>query len=405
MKTALLHYWLTNMRGGEKVLAALGEMLPEADIFTHAFGMGMGEKVRGRREKGEGTRDEGRGLSWRGHRVTESFIARLPLGRKHPQAYLPLMPAATRSLNLDGYDLIVSSESGPIKGIRKPAGARHICYCHTPMRYVWDMYDDYYHSAGVGGKIAMKLFTPYMRCEDLRSAESVDTFVANSAFVADRIKRIYDRDSVVVHPPVDIEFFTEPGALPQSFPFESKSYYLYAGELRDYKRPDLAVEACLKMNRKLVVVGNGRMRERLLRRVEARNNVIFLGRVSDDELLGVYSNAKALLFPGIEDFGIVSVEAQAAGVPVIAFGKGGAVETVVDGKTGCFFNEPFCHSLCSAIEHFESAKWDPTLCRSNAMRFSRNEFLNQMKQILKTEASERSTSLPRMLTPVRSGTR
>ena len=370
------------MRGGEKVLAALGEMLPEADIFTHAFGMGMGEKVRGRRDEGEGRRYEGRGLSWQGHRVTESFIARLPLGRRHPQAYLPLMPAATRSLNLDGYNLIVSSESGPIKGVRKPAGARHICYCHTPMRYVWDMYDDYYRSAGVGGKIAMKLFTPYMRREDLRSAESVDTFVANSAFVADRIKRIYDRDSVVVHPPVDIEFFTEPGALPQSFPFEPKSYYLYAGELRDYKRPDLAVEACLKMNRKLVVVGNGRMRERLLRRVEARNNVIFLGRVSDDELRGVYSNAKALLFPGIEDFGIVPVEAQAAGVPVIAFGKGGALETVVDGKTGCFFNAAICHSLCSAIEHFESAKWDPTLCRSNAMRFSRNEFLNQMKQIL-----------------------
>ena len=379
MKTALLHYWLTNMRGGEKVLAALGEMLPEADIFTHAFGMGM-------REKGEGT-------SWQGHRVTESFIARLPLGRRHPQAYLPLMPAATRSLNLDGYDLIVSSESGPIKGIRKPAGARHICYCHTPMRYVWDMYDDYYRSAGVGGKIAMKLFTPYMRREDLRSAESVDTFVANSVFVADRIKRIYDRDSVVVHPPVDIEFFTEPGALPQSFPFESKSYYLYAGELRDYKRPDLAVEACLKMNRKLVVVGNGKMRERLLRRVEAHNNVIFLGRVSDDELRGVYSNAKALLFPGIEDFGIVPVEAQAAGVPVIAFGKGGALETVVDGKTGCFFNEASCHSLCSAIEHFESANWEPTLCRSNAISFSRNEFLNQMKQILNLSvAVERSQS-------------
>ena len=155
MKTALLHYWLTNMRGGEKVLAALGEMLPEADIFTHALGMGMREKGEWTREKVRGRRCEGRGLSWQGHRVTESFIARLPLGRRHPQAYLPLMPAATRSLNLDGYDLIVSSESGPIKGVRKPAGARHICYCHTPMRYVWDMYDDYYRSAGVGGKIAI----------------------------------------------------------------------------------------------------------------------------------------------------------------------------------------------------------------------------------------------------------
>ena len=368
MKTALLHYWLTNVRGGEKVLAALGEMFPGADVFTHAY---VPENMEG---------------MFDGRKVTESFIARLPLGRRKPQAYLPLMPAATRALQLDGYDLIVSSESGPIKGIHKPKGARHVCYCHTPMRYLWDMHDEYYRSTGLIGKLSMKLFTSYLRREDLKSAESVDTFVANSAFVADRIKRIYDRDSVVVHPPVDIEFFTEPGALPQSFPFESKTYYLYAGELRDYKRPDLAVEACLKMNRKLVVVGNGKMRERLLRRVEARNNVIFLGRVSDDELRGVYSNAKALLFPGIEDFGKVPVEAQAAGVPVIAFGKGGALETVVDGKTGCFFNGAFCHSLCSAIEHFESANWEPTLCRSNAMRFSRNEFLNQMKQICQITA-------------------
>lgn len=382
MKTALLHYWLTNMRGGEKVLAALGEMLPEADIFTHAFGKGMREKGEGTRYEGEGRRDGGEGTSWKGHRVTESFIARLPLGRRHPQAYLPLMPAATRSLNLDGYDLIVSSESGPIKGIRKPVGARHICYCHTPMRYVWDMYDDYYRASGVGGKIAMKLFTPYMRREDLKSADSVDTFIANSAFVAERIRRIYGRDSVVVHPPVDVEFFAESGALPQSFPFEPKLYYLYAGELRDYKRPDLAVEACLKMNRKLVVVGNGKMRERLLRRVETRNNVIFLGRVSDDELRGVYSNAKALLFPGMEDFGIVPVEAQASGVPVVAFGKGGALETVVDGQTGTFFTQATSASLCEAIEHFEKVQWDGARCRINAKRFSKENFLMRMQAVL-----------------------
>ena len=173
MKTALLHYWLTNVRGGEKVLAALGKIFPEADVFTHALGEGM--------------RDEGRGRRWMGHVVRESFIARLPFGRKHPQVYLPLMPAATRALKLDGYDLIVSSESGPIKGIRKPKGARHICYCHTPMRYLWDMHDEYFRTAGIGGKLAMKLFTSYLRREDLKSAESVDEFVANSTFVAERI--------------------------------------------------------------------------------------------------------------------------------------------------------------------------------------------------------------------------
>ncbi len=373
MKTALLHYWLTNMRGGEKVLAALGEMLPDADIFTHACGTGMWEKGEGGRYAGE---------SWKGHRVTESFIARLPLGRKHPQAYLPLLLAAARSLKLDGYDLIVSSESGPIKGIRKPVGAYHVCYCHTPMRYVWDMYDDYYRSSGVGGKIAMKLFTPYIRREDLKSAESVDTFIANSAFVADRIKRIYGRDSVVVHPPVDVEFFVKAGALPQSFPFESKSYYLYAGELRDYKRPDLAVESCLKMGRKLVVVGNGKMRDTLARRVAGRGDVVFLGRVSDDELRGVYSNAKALLFPGVEDFGIVPVEAQAAGTPVIALGRGGALETVREGVTGLFFGSQIAESLCEAIETFEAKRWDPDDCRKNAARFSPSAFKSKMRGML-----------------------
>lgn len=363
MKTALLHYWLTNMRGGEKVLAALGDIFPDADIFTHAY---VPENV----------------SQFSRFCVQESFISRLPLGRKHPQAYLPLMPVATRSLKLDGYDLIVSSESGPIKGIHKPKGVRHVCYCHTPMRYLWDMYDEYYRSAGFGGKLAMKLFTGYLRKEDLKSAESVDAFVANSAFVADRIKRIYGRDSLVVHPPVDVDFFAESGVLPSGFPFETKSYYLYAGELRDYKRPDLAVEACLRMNRNLVVVGNGKMRERLMRGVGARRNIVFLGRVSDDGLRGVYANAKALLFPGMEDFGIVPVEAQAAGTPVIAFGHGGALETVNDGATGCFFNRQATDVLCEAIEEFESCSWSANACRENAARFSKDRFMEEMRNVV-----------------------
>ena len=195
MKTALLHYWLTNVRGGEKVLAALGDLLPDADIYTHAFappGMGVA------------------GPDLWGHAVHESCIAHLPLGRRKPQAYLPLLPWATRRLKLDAYDLIVSSESGPIKGVRKRAGQRHVCYCHTPMRYLWDMHDEYYRDAGPGGKLAMRLFTPYLRKEDLKSAESVDQFIANSHFVAERIKRIYGRASVVVYPPVDVEFFSSP---------------------------------------------------------------------------------------------------------------------------------------------------------------------------------------------------
>jgi len=363
MKVALLHYWLTNVRGGEKVLAALGEMFPGADVFTHAYVPGNMEGM------------------FAGRKVTESFIARLPLGRRHPQAYLPLLPAATRSLKLDGYDLIVSSESGPIKGICKPKGARHVCYCHTPMRYLWDMHDEYYRTAGVCGKIAMRLFTGYLRKEDLKSADSVDKFVANSAFVAERIKRIYGRDSVVVHPPVDIEFFSAAAERPRGLPFDGE-YYLYVGELRDYKRPDLAVKAAARMNRNLVVVGNGKLRSALERDVGGRGNVMFAGRMVGDGLRSLYAGAKALLFPGIEDFGIVPVESQAAGTPVIALGKGGALETVRDGETGLFFAEESVESLCRAMEEFESRNWSADACRANASRFSKGRFVDEMQKAL-----------------------
>ena len=342
MKSALLHYWLTNVRGGEKVLAALGEMLPEADIFTHAY----------RPERfGEPSRER----LW-GHCVTESFIACLPLGRRHPQAYLPLFPSASRSLKLDGYELVVSSESGPIKGIRKPKGARHVCYCHTPMRYLWDMHDEYYRSAGISGKLAMKLFTPYLRREDLRSAESVDEFVANSAFVAERIKRIYGRKSAVVHPPVDVDFFSAAPAAGRG------DYYLFVGAPVAYKRLDLAEEACRRMGRRLVVAGGG--------------------AATDDDLRNLYAGAKALLFPGLEDFGIVPVEAQAAGCPVIAYGAGGALETVVGGRTGMFFKEQTVESLCAAIEEFESRKFASDACRENARQFAKSVFIDKMKAVL-----------------------
>lgn len=337
MKAALLHYWLTNVRGGEKVLAALGELLPEADIFTHAYV------------------PENMGGMFAGRRVTESFVARLPLGRRHPQAYLPLLPAASRSLRLDGYDLIVSSESGPIKGIRKPSGARHVCYCHTPMRYLWDMYDEYYRTAGIAGKVAMRLFTGCLRRQDLESAESVDEFVANSEFVAERIKRIYGRDSTVVHPPVDVEFFSSSART-------DGDYYLFVGAPVAYKRLDLAQAACGRMGRRLVAAG--------------------AGSASSEQLRELYAGAKALLFPGVEDFGIVPVEAQATGTPVIALGRGGALETVADGETGLFFEEQTVDGLCHAIEEFESRSWSAEACRSNAERFSKGRFLREMREVL-----------------------
>lgn len=342
------------MRGGEKVLAALKEIYPDADIFTHAIADGMRRHFPGR--------------------VTESFIAGLPFGRKWTQAYLPLMPTANRRFDLKGYELIISSESGPIKGVRKPKGARHVCYCHTPMRYVWDMHDEYYRRAGLGGKLAMKLFTPYMRKEDLKSADSVDAFVANSRFVADRIRRIYNREAKVVYPPVDVDFFRGT--------YEKGDYYLLAGELIGYKRPDLALAACVKAGKKIVVIGNGRERSALERQYAANPLVKFLGRVDDDELRTTYGGAKALLFPGLEDFGIVPVEAQAAGTPVIAYGRGGALETVVDGKTGLFFGEQSVKSLCETIEEFECRDWSVGDCHDNAGKFMKANFVRGMREIV-----------------------
>lgn len=338
MRTALLHYWMTNMRGGEKVLAAIAGLVPGADIFTHAYVAEKMDSVFG------------------GHRIRETFIAHLPTGRRHPQRYLPLMPAASRSIRLDGYELIVSSESGPIKGIRKPAGARHVCYCHTPMRYIWDMADEYYRTAGLAGRMAMRIFTPHLRREDLRSAESVDDFIANSAFVAGRIKRVYGRDAAVIHPPVDVGFFSARQGEAE------RDYYLFAGADVPYKRLDLARAACERMGRRLVVAGGG--------------------NVTGEELRRLYANARALLFPGLEDFGIVPVEAQAAGTPVIAFGRGGALETVAGGETGLFFGEQSVDSLCGAIEEFEGMEWDAEKCRANALRFSPDVFREKMSAVL-----------------------
>ena len=365
MKTALLHYWLTNVRGGEKVLSALGDMFPAADIFTHAYVPKRFGETSGRR-------------LW-GHNVIESFISRLPAGRIHPQIYLPILPMATRKLRLDGYDLIVSSESGPIKGINKPSGAFHICYCHTPMRYLWDMHDEYYRTAGICGKLSMRIFTKYLRREDLRSAEAVDQFVANSRFVSDRIKRIYGRSSVVVYPPVNVGFYDMRCPAPTPPPYADRPYYLYAGELCAYKRPDIAIAACRRMGRRLVVIGNGVMGKELMRMAAGDGDIVFLGRVSDEELRAALICAKALLFPGVEDFGIVPVEAQAAGTPVVAFGAGGALETVVKDVTGVFFYEATVDALCAAIEVFESRTWSPERCNDNAMRFSRSRFIDAFR--------------------------
>jgi glycosyltransferase involved in cell wall biosynthesis len=356
MKTALLHYWLTNIRGGEKVLKQFSLLYPEADIFTHACNREIFNSF------------------LPGHRIKETFISFLPGARKNCQKYLPLMPAALKQLDLRGYDLIISSESGPAKGIRKPAGSRHICYCHTPMRYLWDMYQDYYNSAGISARIAMKLFKNHLRFYDIASAENVDYFIANSRFVSERIQRIYKRESTVIHPPVDVGFFS-------SFSGEKQDYYLVAGHLQPYKNPRLALDVFCQNGRRLIVTGTGPLEKQLIREYSGKN-ITFTGSVSDETLRRLYGSARALIFPGIEDFGIVPLEAQAAGTPVIALRAGGALETVVEGTTGMFFDLPEPASLADAVRQFEKSEFSSEKCRRHAQTFSSEIFREKLRNFI-----------------------
>jgi len=371
MKTAIIHYWLVSDRGGEKVLAKLIDQFPDADLFTHVYdSSAMPESIRRMN-------------------VRTTFIQKLPFAKKLYPFYLPLMPLALKRLDLSGYDLIISSESGPAKGIRKPVGATHICYCHTPMRYLWDLSDDYYKNASLLKKLGMKLFVSNLRKWDLWSATQVDRFVANSQFVADRIKKIYGRDAEVVYPPIDVEHF-------QTLEREPQDFYLFFGQLTAYKRADLAIEAFLKMGKRLVVAGAGEGLESLKqlaipssggvpegRGGSLKNSTIeFLGRISDKKRDELYSQAKALIFPGIEDFGIIPVEAQAAGCPVIAYGEGGALETVVENESGLFFSEQTFESLVDAVAQFESMIFDEETCREYAERFSTDRFMAEFRSFV-----------------------
>jgi len=373
MKTAIIHYWLVNDRGGEKVLAELAKLYPEADLFTHAFDpKAVPEAIRSLN-------------------VCTTFIQKLPFAKKFYQIYLPLMPWALRRLDLSGYDLIISSESGPAKGIRKPKGATHICYCHTPMRYLWDMSDEYYQAASPLKKLGMKLFLPWLKKWDRWSATQVDHFIANSQFVAERIKKIYAREATVIHPPVDTEHFLKLQRDPQDF-------YLFFGQLTAYKRADLAIEAFNRLGKRLVVAGDGESFQGLgklktLNSELGTLNIEFLGRISDEKRDELYLQAKALIFPGTEDFGIVPLEAQAAGCPVIAFGQGGALETVVENETGLFFENQTVDSLCDAVERFQCLENMEVACRENAKGFSTERFAGQIAAYISQNSSLRAGTL------------
>lgn len=328
MKVALVHYWLLNMRGGEKVLEALCELFPDADIFTHVYAP---ERV---------------SATFKRHCVRTTFISRLPFAMSLYQNYLPLMPLALEQLDLREYDLVISSESGPAKGVLTRPDALHLCYCHSPMRYVWSMYQDYRKATSFLSRMLMPWLIHRLRIWDFQSAGRVDTFVANSHNVAKQVWHYYRREATVLYPPVDTEAFDADAP--------RENFYLYVGELTRYKRADLAVEAFTKAGKPLILIGDG-TEARALKRM-AGPTITFLGRQPFAVLRKHYARCRALVFPGEEDFGIVPVEAMASGAPVIAFGRGGALETVVSGKTGVFFDAQTQGSLLAGVKTFEETE-------------------------------------------------
>lgn len=357
MRTAIVHYWLLKMRGGEKVVEALCEMFPDADIFTHVYDA------------------NGMSATIKRHKVTTTSVARLPMANKHYQKYLPFMPRALEDLDLSGYDLVISSESGPAKGVVPAPEAAHLCYCHSPMRYIWDQYHEYLAGTGFPVRQLFPHLAHGLRQWDVTSSARVDQFVANSRHVAARIGKYYRREAEVIPPPVDVDGFAPATGA------EIADYYLAAGELVAYKRFDLVVQAFTRMKRKLVVVGAGEQLKALKRM--AGPTVTFAGRVPFDDLKRHMSACRALVFPGLEDFGIIPVEAMASGRPVLAYGKAGVLDSIIDGRTGLFFHEQTAEAVIDAVERLEAdfARFSDRadIC-AHARFFSKDAFKQRMAE-------------------------
>ncbi len=369
MRVAIVHYWLVGMRGGERVLEELVRLYPEAELFTHVADVDKLSPLLA------------------GQKITETFISSLPLAKKHYEKYLGFMPRALEELDLSGFDLVISSESGPAKGVIVPPGTPHICYVHTPMRYIWDHYPAYSRLLGWAGQKYFSRLAHKLRIWDVTTAARVDHFVANSNFVAQRIERYYRRAAEVIHPPVDLTLFESAGE-----PLERRSSYVFVSQLVPYKRADLVIEAFRERNEPLLVVGDGSQRERLERTLPP--NVKLLGKVSAEQLRELYQNARALIFPAEEDFGIVPVEAMACGTPVIAYGRGGALDSVVEGKTGLFFDEQTSSAIRATVDLYEKqiSQFDPNMIREHAQAFGaerfRREFAKCVDRLLQGPSSK-----------------
>jgi glycosyltransferase involved in cell wall biosynthesis len=356
-RVAVVHDWLTIPGGSEDVVMELLHMFPQAELFTSIYDPAPWPPIITERA------------------VHPSPLNRIPGASRHYPKLLPLMTAALRSFDFSRFDLVLSSSHACAKNVRTPPDVLHVCYCHTPMRYAWDESLLEGEEIGRATRLALPLMLRRLRRQDVEGAASPDVFVANSQHVADRIWRYYKRTAEVVNPPVDVTRLL-------SLPRTRGDYYLVFGRVVPYKRVELAVAACAQVARPLKVAGSGRGLPAVRSIAAGHDGIELLGRVGDSERDALMGGARALLFPGEEDFGIVPVEAQAAGLPVIAYRVGGASETVIDGQTGVLFDEQTAFGLASAIERFEGLELDEHAIRENAVRFGRERFRMEMAEVI-----------------------
>ena len=354
-KVAVVHDWLTGMRGGEAVLEAILDALPNAELFTlFHFKGSVSPLIESRR-------------------IHTSWLQPVAKRMRDYRKLLPFFPSAVRQWDFRGFDLIVSSSHCVVKGVRA-RGKPHLCYCHTPMRYIWDRFDDYFPRSRPVARAVAAPIAARLRRWDASTSSEVTKFVANSTFVKDRIGRFYNREAGVIHPFVDDVFLRAP------MERERGDYHVVVSALVPYKQVDLAIEAIEGSGRKLVVIGGGPLLEKL--RARTSPNVQLLGSVERSRIVSVVGRARSLILPGVEDFGITPLEAMALGTPVVALGTGGVLDSVLPGRTGIFFDTPSVESLRRAIDGVESQEWDRDVLRQHAATFSRERFIRQFNAVL-----------------------
>lgn len=366
MKVALAHDYLNQMGGAERVVLALHEMFPDAPLYTSIYDP---QRV---------------DAAFQSIDIRTSFMQKFPLVKKHHQPFLPFYPFAIEQLDLRGYDLVLSSSSAFAKGIITRPETMHICYCHTPMRWCWN-YDEYVEREHLGkiSRAILPFLISGLRVWDQTSSMRVDHFIANSPVVADRIRKYYRRNAVVIPPPVEVSRFTfDPTIRPEDF-------FLIVSRLMPYKRIDLAIKACNQLQLPLVIIGSGRDENRL--KHLAGPTIRFMGRLSDQEVLYYYAHCRALLLPGEEDFGITPLEAQASGRPVIAYAAGGSLASIIDNVTGTFFYKQTVESLVEVLASFDEHEYDPHTIYNHALEFDQPRFKRRIQQFIEAKMNEGNT--------------